>query len=186
MARPLAPRGTARARVLAAALDLFAEYGVSGTSLQMIADHLGVTKAAVYYQFKAKEEIVLAVLAPAFETLHAITGDDGGAPWTPSAAEAAMAGLVDLMIEERQVYATLFRDPDAVRIVHAHPEFQLLTERLGQLLLGPQPSTRRRIGVSLLGGGLAQVGMDPMLADIGDVDLRAEVTRIGSRLLEPT
>ncbi|MEO7754088.1 MAG: helix-turn-helix domain-containing protein [Terracoccus sp.] len=186
MARPLAPRGTARARVLTAALDLFAEFGVSGTSLQMIADHLGVTKAAVYYQFKAKEEIVLAVLAPAFETLHEITGDDDVEPWSPSAAGAAMAGLVDLMIEERQLYATLFRDPDAVRIVHAHPEFQLLTERLGQLLLGPQPSTRRRISVSLLGGGLAQVGMDPMLVDIEDDDLRTEITRIGRALLALT
>ena len=40
---------------------LFAERGVGGTSLQMIADALGVTKAAVYFQFRTKEEIVLAV-----------------------------------------------------------------------------------------------------------------------------
>jgi len=50
----------ARDRVVAAALDLFAEYGVSGTSLQMIADRMGVTKAAVYHQFRTKDEIVLA------------------------------------------------------------------------------------------------------------------------------
>jgi AcrR family transcriptional regulator len=30
---------------------------VSGTSLQMIAGAMGVTKAAVYHQFKTKEEI---------------------------------------------------------------------------------------------------------------------------------
>ena len=61
MARPMGPRGQGRARVLNAALELFAEHGVSGTSLQMIADHLGVTKAAVYHQFNTKEEIVRAV-----------------------------------------------------------------------------------------------------------------------------
>jgi AcrR family transcriptional regulator len=33
--------------VLDAALDLFAEHG--GTSLQMIADAIGITKAAVYH-----------------------------------------------------------------------------------------------------------------------------------------
>ena len=53
---------TARERVLHAARSLFSEYGVSGTSLQMIADHLGVTKAAVYHQFHTKDEIVLALL----------------------------------------------------------------------------------------------------------------------------
>jgi predicted DNA-binding protein YlxM (UPF0122 family) len=38
--------------------ELFGQYGVSGTSLQMIAEHIGVTKAAVYHQFRTKEEIV--------------------------------------------------------------------------------------------------------------------------------
>ena len=47
--------------MLDAALALFAEHGVSGTSLQMIADAVGITKAAVYHQFRTKEQIVLAV-----------------------------------------------------------------------------------------------------------------------------
>ena len=34
---------------------------MGGTSLQMIADEIGVTKAAVYHQFKTKEEIVIAL-----------------------------------------------------------------------------------------------------------------------------
>ena len=55
------PRTAAQTRVLDAALRLIAERGVSGTSLQMIADAMGVTKAAVYRQFKTKEEIVVAI-----------------------------------------------------------------------------------------------------------------------------
>ena len=54
-------RTAAQTRVLDAALSLVAERGVSGTSLQMIADAMGVTKAAVYRQFKTKEEIVIAI-----------------------------------------------------------------------------------------------------------------------------
>jgi AcrR family transcriptional regulator len=50
------PRSAAQTRILIAALNLFADHGVSGTSLQMIADALGVTKAAVYHQFKTKDE----------------------------------------------------------------------------------------------------------------------------------
>ena len=72
------PRTAAQTRVLDAALDLVSEYGVSGTSLQMIADAMGVTKAAVYRQFKTKDDIVLALterelarLEPALEAAEA-------------------------------------------------------------------------------------------------------------------
>ncbi len=54
-------RSAAQHRILDAALKLIAEHGVGGTSLQMIADEVGVTKAAVYHQFKTKEEIVIAL-----------------------------------------------------------------------------------------------------------------------------
>ncbi|WKK70346.1 TetR/AcrR family transcriptional regulator [Rathayibacter oskolensis] len=66
MARPVGKRGESRARLLQTALRLFGERGVNGTSLQTIADELGVTKAAVYHQFASKDEIVLAVVEPAF------------------------------------------------------------------------------------------------------------------------
>ncbi|WP_197510875.1 TetR/AcrR family transcriptional regulator [Tessaracoccus coleopterorum] len=46
-----AAAGVGRERVLDAALDLFARNGVTATSLQAIADHLGLTKAAIYHHF---------------------------------------------------------------------------------------------------------------------------------------
>jgi AcrR family transcriptional regulator len=51
----------AQTRIIDAALVLFAEHGISGTSLQMIADAIGVTKAAVYHVYNTKDEIILAV-----------------------------------------------------------------------------------------------------------------------------
>lgn len=53
-----ATKGDTRGRLLDTALGLFTVHGVEGTSLQMIADVLGVTKAAVYYHFKTKDEII--------------------------------------------------------------------------------------------------------------------------------
>ncbi|MBB5871780.1 AcrR family transcriptional regulator [Allocatelliglobosispora scoriae] len=47
-----------RARIQAIALELFTEQGYDKTSLREIAERLGVTKAALYYHFKSKEEIV--------------------------------------------------------------------------------------------------------------------------------
>ena len=57
------------AQITSAALSLFGEHGVHGTSLQMIADELGVSKAAVYYHFRSKHDIVAAVLKPAMDGL---------------------------------------------------------------------------------------------------------------------
>ena len=183
MARPQAPRGQGRARVIAAAMELFAEHGVSGTSLQMIAEHLGVTKAAVYYQFHAKEEIVLAVLEEALEEM-ALFLDEAEAATTPAArSDAALVGLVDLMMRHRQAMATMLRDPEAGRVVESHDAFNTLAERLVALLLGPDPDTRRRVAVSLVGSGLAQSGIDPRLADLDDDRLREEMLGVARTVL---
>ncbi|WP_426571257.1 TetR/AcrR family transcriptional regulator [Aquihabitans sp. McL0605] len=53
-----------RDRILDVAVDLFTEQGYEGTSLREIAEPLGFTKAALYYHFKSKEEILRALLEP--------------------------------------------------------------------------------------------------------------------------
>ncbi len=55
-------KGSTRERIQQVALDLFAEQGYDKTSLREIADRLGVTKAALYYHFKTKEEILASTL----------------------------------------------------------------------------------------------------------------------------
>ncbi len=56
--RVKAPRGDTRERIQSVALELFAEHGYEKTSLREIAERLDVTKAALYYHFKSKEDIV--------------------------------------------------------------------------------------------------------------------------------
>lgn len=55
------PRGSTRERILDVALDLFTERGYGETSLREVADELGFTKAALYYHFEKKEDILLAL-----------------------------------------------------------------------------------------------------------------------------
>lgn len=52
--RTYAPEQTRRV-LLEAALDLFAERGFGGTSMQEVADRANVTKGAFYYHFSTKE-----------------------------------------------------------------------------------------------------------------------------------
>src|SRR5919108_5084843 len=54
-------RGDTRAKIQAVALELFAEQGYEKTSLREIAERLNVTKAALYYHFKTKEEIIVSL-----------------------------------------------------------------------------------------------------------------------------
>ncbi|GHH85467.1 TetR family transcriptional regulator [Streptomyces sulfonofaciens] len=54
-------RGNTRQRIQDVALELFAEQGYEKTSLREIAERLDVTKAALYYHFKTKEDILLSI-----------------------------------------------------------------------------------------------------------------------------
>ncbi|GAA3298683.1 TetR/AcrR family transcriptional regulator [Streptomyces cinereospinus] len=54
-------RGDTRQRIQDVALALFVEQGYEKTSLREIAERLDVTKAALYYHFKTKEEILVSI-----------------------------------------------------------------------------------------------------------------------------
>jgi AcrR family transcriptional regulator len=58
-ATPEAP--STRERILNVALDLFTEKGFDGSSLREVAERLGVTKAAIYYHFASKDDILMAL-----------------------------------------------------------------------------------------------------------------------------
>ncbi|WP_349956619.1 TetR family transcriptional regulator [Rhizobium sp. ZPR3] len=50
-----------REEVLAAAAEIFYENGVSGSSLEKIAQRAGVTRGAIYWHFKDKAEVLTAL-----------------------------------------------------------------------------------------------------------------------------
>ncbi|GAA3457848.1 TetR/AcrR family transcriptional regulator [Dactylosporangium matsuzakiense] len=59
----------ARAEIQRVALDLFIEEGYDKTSLREIADKLGVTKAALYYHFPTKDDIVSSLIERRIEAV---------------------------------------------------------------------------------------------------------------------
>ncbi|MFE9682580.1 TetR/AcrR family transcriptional regulator [Streptomyces sp. NPDC002701] len=54
-------RGDTRQRIQDVAVELFADQGYEKTSLREIAERLDVTKAALYYHFKTKEDILISL-----------------------------------------------------------------------------------------------------------------------------
>jgi AcrR family transcriptional regulator len=61
-----------RTRIQQVALELFTERGYEATSLREIAERLGVTKAALYYHFRTKEEIVQSLFEDHLAQLDAL------------------------------------------------------------------------------------------------------------------
>ena len=58
------PPSETRTRIQGVARELFTEKGVQRTSLQDIADRLGITKPALYYHFRSRDELVRSILQP--------------------------------------------------------------------------------------------------------------------------
>jgi AcrR family transcriptional regulator len=66
------PKNGTRTRIQEVALELFAERGYDQTSLREISDRLGLTKAALYYHFKTKDEILASTLEDYLAEVHAL------------------------------------------------------------------------------------------------------------------
>jgi AcrR family transcriptional regulator len=64
-------KSKAREEVIRAATHQFAEHGYDGTTIQMIADELGVSKTAVLHHYSSKELLRKAVLDSMLEHWHA-------------------------------------------------------------------------------------------------------------------
>lgn len=165
----------AQTRTIAAALDLFAQHGVSGTSLQMIADAVGVTKASIYYQFKTKDEIVIAAAEADLARLEGALDAAEAEADRADALEVLLVQLIDLAIDHRRMVSILQSDPVMVRLIAAHEPFRLLMERLHTLLLGDNPRADARVPAAMLSAAISGAAMHPIVADLDDDTLRASL-----------
>lgn len=180
--RAARPAGAARQRVLDAALELFGEQGVSGTSLQMIADRIGVTKAAVYHQFQSKEEIVMGVLAPALETLRESVEHAERQETAEGRREAMLTALVELTVGHRWLAAILQADPAVNSLVRGHTDHDL-GPRIMALLVGPSPDVRAAMAGAMVGGAMLIVCTAPELQQYGDEELSQNLLELARDLL---
>jgi len=173
-------------RVLAAALDLFAEHGVHGTSLQMIADDIGVTKAAVYHQFRTKEAIVVGAVEIELGRLDgaleaAETADPG-----PDALESLLHRVIGLAVARRRMVGTLQHDPVIVRLLGELEPFQVFMRRLFSVLLGGGADAGDRVRAAMIASAIGGAVTHPLVADLDDDTLRAELVRLSRAFLDRT
>jgi AcrR family transcriptional regulator len=119
-----------RVRILDAARALFADRGYAGTSMRDLADALGMTKAALYYHFPGKADILLALVEPLLDSLDAI-GDHAG-----RGREASMREYVRLLAERAPGMIQLMADPSAKRDLGERLDSEGRLRRLERALAG--------------------------------------------------
>jgi AcrR family transcriptional regulator len=108
-----------RDRILDIALDLFTEQGYDGTSLREIADKLGVTKAALYYHFSSKEEILLALHMRLHEFgREALLKMAEQEPVTLEQWGELLDEIVDAMLTQRKLFLMHERNQAALEKLH--------------------------------------------------------------------
>lgn len=171
-----------RERLIDVAVRLFTQRSFAGTSLQMIADELGITKAAVYHHFRTREELLTAVVEPVLGRLRVVI-ETAETKRTPHArAEHLLTGYVDLSVEHRAVVAVFVNDAGAIELLRAQPETSDLINRQLNLLAGVTPGPSGRVNAAMVMAGIAAAA-GPALVRLDDDALRKHLTEAGRRTL---
>lgn len=163
-----------RARILEVARLLFAGKGYEATSLQDIADEMGLTKPAVYYHYKGKNEILKDLAEPVREASIDLLTRAHGLPLGPERTELLVTGLADLLITHREMARIMAQQPGLREDVTAALGARRLIDGLVMTLFGPEPSPDQRFAVY---SGIAVGHAVWALDDIPEEELRGVVER---------
>jgi len=177
------PRGAGRAQLHETALHLFARDGVDGTSLQAIADEMGVSKAAVYYHYKTKDELILGLLTPLLAEITAMAQRVGAQRGRQARLDVMISGLVNLAVDDHDRFALIIGDPYVGHLISEQALAQGWTS-LTELVTGPESDDSARIALAIYITGLLGPLRDPALVALGSDALRGHMTECGRRLMQ--
>jgi AcrR family transcriptional regulator len=137
MSEPSEPhaRADTRARIQAVALELFAEQGYDKTSLREIAERLDVTKAALYYHFKSKEDIVSSLVEDYFGQIDDMIAWGRAQPRTPESRAQVLDRYYRIVAEGTGVFRMLQHNQASVNtLAHAKNRSELFRERMDAMV----------------------------------------------------
>lgn len=176
-----------REQILQAAGPHFAEHGYRCTDVQDIADGIGVGKGTIYRLFASKEELFLACVERAVETISALanTAAEGVHDPLEKMRQATRVYLhffdnhpevIELFIQERAEFKGRGQPAYFVRVERDRPEWDKLLDQLkdqGRMRLIDSAETGRIFSDAMYGTVLAHrlAGEGNPLLDRADVIL---------------
>jgi AcrR family transcriptional regulator len=175
-------RGSApetRERILDIALELFSEQGYDKTSLRDIAERLGTTKAALYYHFERKEDILLELHLrlhvfgrELLDELEQLPDDQARLAAWPQ----MLGRFIEQVAANRQLIVMHQRNSTALHALEGNPRHDAenaeFEEQIRGLLSSPaiEPAMRVRLACSLGAVFAGLLGGD-LLGDVPDDEL---------------
>jgi AcrR family transcriptional regulator len=169
-----------RERILNVALDLFIEKGFDKTSLREIAEQLGFTKAALYYHFASKDDILMALHLRIHEFGREALQHMQADPVTLPAWGELLDQLVDQMLAQRKIFLLHERNQAAFEKLHReehdaeHDDIQAQFQRvLGDNRIPVRDRVRMAASFGAIFAGLFMAG--DAFSDLTNDDIRDEL-----------
>ncbi|MER5323128.1 TetR family transcriptional regulator [Streptosporangium roseum] len=142
-------------RILEAARALFAARGYRATSMQAIADEVGITKAALYYHFDSKEEILHQLTLPLLDELEAALAQAESCDSAEEVRWRAIEGYVDVHLRHRHTLTMLVKDMTLLVQAPVADRFRAAIALANELVAGPGGGLEQRVRASQVVAGLA-------------------------------
>jgi AcrR family transcriptional regulator len=171
-----------RQRLIDVAVDLFTRHSFAGTSLQMIADEMGFTKAAIYYHFRTREELLAAVVEPIFDQLSGIITSAESQRSADARADHMLRGYAELAVANRALVSVLACDPSVITLLHEQPHWSQLISRQLTLLAGDEQDPGGLIKATIALAGISSA-VGPAWITVDDDDLLRHLVDTGRRTL---
>jgi AcrR family transcriptional regulator len=123
-----------RGRIQVVALELFAERGYDATSLREIAERLGVTKAALYYHFKSKEDIVRSLFEDYTREVDDLIAWGRKQPRTAATRRGLLDRYLDIVVRRSGIFRFLENNQAALRHFESEGTKEVFRERMRALI----------------------------------------------------
>lgn len=175
------PAPDTRQRLIDAAIALFIRHSFAGTSLQMIADELGFTKAAIYHHFRTREQLLTAILEPIIDKVAAVVEDAEQQRGVHARAERMINGYARLAVQSPMLVSVLASDPSVHTVLKANREWTHVIARQMALLADVHPGPEGFVRAQFVFAGIAGSADPKREAD--DEWLHAQLVDAGRRAL---
>ncbi|MFI6354191.1 TetR/AcrR family transcriptional regulator [Streptomyces sp. NPDC050743] len=131
-------RGNTRQRIQDVALELFAEQGYEKTSLREIAERLDVTKAALYYHFKTKEEIIVSLFQDLTKPIEDLIEWGRSQPHTLATKQEVVRRYSRVLADAEPLFRFMHDNQGTVRDLRIGDVFKDRMRDLRDILIDPK------------------------------------------------
>jgi AcrR family transcriptional regulator len=138
-------RSDTRRRIQDVALELFAEHGYEKTSLREIAERLDVTKAALYYHFKTKEDILVSVADDLVRPMDELIAWAGSQPRTLATKQEVLRRYSDALWGASELFRFVQENQASVRDLSIGESFKTRMTAMSRLLSTPEASLSAQV-----------------------------------------